>query len=1386
MKFRFAIDRGGTFCDVFWTRGQEHGVLKLLSEDPSYQSAPIEGIRRVLEAVTGERYPRGEPMRTDAIESVRMGTTVATNALLERKGARTALLVTAGFADVLHIGSQARPLIFDLKVQCPTNLYEAVVEVEERLVLVKQGETPAILEGTAVVTGTTGEKLHVLRSPDVAAVRAALLPLKAAGITSIAIAFLHAATYGGHEAAVAAVARELGFEHVSVSHEVMPMVKLVPRGFTAVADAYLTPHIQRYIKSFKGGFVGGLSDVSNGAAKLLFMQSDGALCDVKAFSGHRAILSGPAGGVIGFASTAWDACGKQPLVAFDMGGTSTDVARFHGQLEHTFESVTAGVTIMSPQLDVNTVAAGGGSRLFYRSGLYVVGPESAGAHPGPVCYRKGGMLAITDANLLLGRIVPDVFPHIFGPLEDEPLDADASRAAFQAIADEIQASTGVTQSLDEIAAGFIAVANEAMCRPIRTLTQMRGFDLSQHVLACFGGAGPQHACGVAAALGVKAIFISAFSSVLSAYGIALADVVQEAQEPSMLTLARAGATPPEGVVPRGVEGGPVDDALASALAAASPSALPAGIAAELARRVQALTASAVSSLSSASVDVEVFLNLRFVGTDTAVMTLCPPVDAQQSGGEGSGSIGLAPGSYFSSADLLGSSGVTLLQAAVEAAPTRFVRSYKREFGFMLRGRDIIVDDVRVRASARDPHVSSPATSVVDAKAPALPLPTPSFFQSAYFPGGSKRVSAPVFMLPDLTAGHIVAGPALLLDKQSTLVVDPGFTARIVGRGDVYITADGKEGSDEGTAAPSVASAVASPTATAALEVAIGAVKEDPVRLSVFGHRFMGIAEQMGRTLQRTSISTNIKERLDYSCAIFGPDGGLVANAPFIPVHLGAMQDAVRFQLNHWGAGGISEGDVLVSNHPQLAGGSHLPDITVISPVFEDGRVAFFVASRGHHADIGGIAPGSMPPHSTSLAEEGAAIVAFKLVRNGVFDEAGVTALLLAPAAVPGCTGSRNLPDCISDLRAQVAANTRGITLVGELIEEQGLPVVVAYMRFIQAAAERAVRAMLKEFAAKCSGGSGAVTVTAEDFLDDGSPIRLQITIDGRDGSAVFDFTGTGSQVRGNLNAPRAVTYSAVIYCLRSMIGLDVPLNQGCLSPVKFVIPEGSLLHPDETAAVVGGNVLTSQRVVDVVLKAFRACAASQGCMNNLTFGTDAAPSFGFYTTLAGGAGAGPGWHGRSGVHSHMTNTRITDVEILERRYPVVLQQFRLRSGSGGAGRWTGGEGLVYDLLFRRSLQASILSERRALQPYGMAGGGPGARGLNTLIARSGRRVNVGGKASLSVAAGDRLLIETPGGGGYGPSDDGQAPPSGGETLRPELAGRAGGSLAALATAQADF
>ncbi|VVA20613.1 PREDICTED: 5-oxoprolinase [Prunus dulcis] len=1256
-KLRFCIDRGGTFTDVYAEiPGQPDGqVLKLLSVDPSnYDDAPVEGIRRILEEFTGKKISRASKIPTDKIEWIRMGTTVATNALLERKGERIALCVTRGFRDLLQIGNQARPKIFDLTVSKPSNLYEEIIEVDERVELANDNQDSS---SASLVKGVSGEMVKVVKPIDVETLKPLLQGLLEKGISCLAVVLMHSYTYPQHEVAVERLAESLGFRHVSLSSALTPMVRAVPRGLTASVDAYLTPVIKEYLSGFMSKFDEGVEKVN-----VLFMQSDGGLAPESRFSGHKAVLSGPAGGVVGYSQTLFGLETEKPLIGFDMGGTSTDVSRYAGTYEQVLETQIAGAIIQAPQLDISTVAAGGGSKLKFQFGAFRVGPESVGAHPGPVCYRKGGELAVTDANLVLGYVIPDYFPSIFGPNEDEPLDIRATRDEFDKLASQInsyrksQDPSAKDMTVEEIALGFVNVANETMCRPIRQLTEMKGHETRNHALACFGGAGPQHACAIARSLGMKEVLIHRFCGILSAYGMGLADVVEEAQEPYSAVYS-----------------------LESVQEASHREAI---LLSQVRQKLQE------QGFRDENMTTETYLNLRYEGTDTSIMVKKRITE------DGRGC------NY----DL------------------DFVELFQQEYGFKLLNRNILICDVRVRGVG----VTNILKPLALERTSCSPKVEGNY--KVYFGNGWQET--PLYKLEKLGYGHIMAGPAIIMNGNSTVIVEPNCKAIITKYGNIKIEIDST-----------------SSTMKVVEKVA------NVVQLSIFNHRFMGIAEQMGRTLQRTSISTNIKERLDFSCALFGPDGGLVANAPHVPVHLGAMSSTVRWQINYWGHN-LSEGDVLVTNHP-CAGGSHLPDITVITPVFDNGKLVFFVASRGHHAEIGGITPGSMPPFSKSIWEEGAALKAFKLVEKGIFQEEGITRLLRFPCSdelAQKIPGTRRLQDNLSDLRAQVAANKRGITLIKELIEQYGLDTVQAYMTYVQLNAEEAVREMLKSVAARVlsqpssSGDRSSVTIEEEDYMDDGSIIHLKLTIDSDKGEANFDFSGTSPEVYGNWNAPEAVTAAAVIYCLRCLVDVDIPLNQGCLAPVKIYIPPGSFLSPSDKAAVVGGNVLTSQRITDVVLTAFQACACSQGCMNNLTFGDE---TFGYYETIGGGSGAGPTWDGTSGVQCHMTNTRMTDPEIFEQRYPVLLHKFGLRENSGGVGYHRGGDGLVREIEFKRPIVVSILSERRVHTPRGLKGGKDGARGANFLITQDKRRVYLGGKNTVEVQPGEILQILTPGGGGWG-------------------------------------
>ncbi|KAF7547915.1 hypothetical protein G7046_g8858 [Stylonectria norvegica] len=1280
---RIAIDRGGTFCD-FWASvpGQKDDIVfKLLSVSPEeYPDAPTEGIRQILEQATGKVFPRGEPIALDDVESIRMGTTVATNALLERKGRRVALVTTQGFRDLLVIGTQARPHIFDLSVEKLDQLYEKVLEVNERVTFEAATEDPNSppidMNDSSLTKCVTGEVIRILQMPDLDAIQKDLQSLWDEGFRDLAIAFMHSYAYPDHELAVADLARSMGFR-MAVSCQLQPSIKVVTRAQSAAADAYLSPITTEYLDSFAKGFRGEFKDEHGN--KLLISQSDGGLTTFSKFTGLRAILSGPAGGVVGFSRTCYDAEEGTPAIGFDMGGTSTDVSRYGGSLEYVFESTVAEVTIQSPQLDINTVAAGGGSILAWRNGLFNVGPESAGANPGPACYGKGGPLTVTDANQFLGRIVPTFFPR--------PLDVEAVKAKFETLAAEINAerSTASPITPEEVAMGFISVANAAMTRPIRALSEGRGYETAAHNLASFGGAGGQHAVAIARDLGISRILIHKYSSILSAYGMALADVVVEMQEPTSMIFHTQPTT---------------EATLQQRFA-------------KLKRKVSEALKS--QGLGSNVIDYEYYLNMRYEGTDTALMTAEPERKT---------------GKTFADA---------------------FTERHQREFGFT-QEREIRIDDIRVKGIGRSSEtaVASPFVELKNIN----PILTNKTSESCkvYFENEGWR-HTPVYFLGDLQSGYQIDGPAMILDKTQTIVLDPASRATILHE---YVVVDlldlNKKKADTNVV--------------------------DPILLSVFGHRFMSVAEQvsnftsrnlntavvMGQTLQKTSVSTNIKERLDYSCAVFSSVGGLVANAPHIPGHLGSMSTAIAYQANRYPKGQLKRGDVLLSNHP-MAGGTHLPDLTVTTPVFADGgedenEILFFAASRGHHADIGGITAGSMPPNSTELWQEGAAVESFKMVNQGVFDEEGLTKILFDdPARYEGCSGTRNLEDNIADLKAAVAANERGIQLIQSLIREYTWPVVQFYMEAIQANAEAAVRTLLKDFAKRFQGND----LWAIDYMDDGSPLELRVNIDEEHGSALFDFTGSGLEALNNLNTPIAVTVSAIIYCLRCMLLVDIPLNQGCLAPIKVVCPENSILAPNLKAATVASNTETSQRLIDLIFKAFQVCGASQGTSNNLTFGYggkdadgNVTRGFGYYESIGGGSGAGADWEGQSGSHVHFTNTRMTDPETLERRYPVILREFSIRTGSGGAGLHRGGDGLVRDIEFRRAMEVNVLSERRVYAPYGMAGGQPAKRGLNLWVRHyedegpeATRTINMGGKAKAFMNKGDRIIVMTPGGGGYG-------------------------------------
>jgi 5-oxoprolinase (ATP-hydrolysing) len=1189
-SWHFAIDRGGTFTDCIGVDpdGELH-TAKVLSSD----AAPVEAIRAIL-----ERHAALAPGAALPACRVRLGTTVATNALLERRGVPVCLVANRGLGDVVAIGTQERPELFSLAIRRPPPLHARVVEVAGRI-------------------GAGGERVEAL---DLDAARQALLAAREAGVDSVAISLIHAHAHPADEAELAALAAELGFAHVVCGHEIARELGLLARAETACVDAYLTPLLRRHIEALR---------VALGAeSPLELMQSSGGLTDPERFRGPTALLSGPAGGVVGAARVA-RAAGHERAIGFDMGGTSTDVCLIQDDaVERTFETLVGGVRVKAPMLRVHTVAAGGGSLCRFDGFRLTVGPESAGALPGPLCYghAEARELALTDVNLALGRVQPDRFP--FG------LDRKRAQAALAKLAGELDRA-GHALGGDELAAGFVAVANASMAQAIAEVSVARGVDPRDGALVGFGGAAGQHVCALARELGIETVLLHPLAGVLSAWGIAGAELAWDGQRDA--GRVALGAAPPESVRR---DWAALEREARAALVAQG------GLAGEI--------------------RIERLLDLRYAGTETALAIPEP-----------------ASGDFAAA----------------------FVAEHAARFGYTRPGRRIEIATARL--SARVPSPARPPDAATAAPVSANTAPAePLRHERVWFPGVG-RVPAPIYAREALHPGARLQGPALVLEDTGTLVLDPGFSAELGPEG-ILVLRD-----------------LAGQVRPAELERG----QPDPVRLEVFGNRFMSIAERMGAVLRNTSVSTNIKERLDYSCAVFDASGGLVANAPHIPVHLGAMAETVRAVRARFPR--LAEGDCVVTNDP-AAGGSHLPDVTVVSPVFAGGaEPAFYVASRGHHADIGGTTPGSMPADSRSLAEEGVLIPPMPLVEGGRLAEERILELLTGaphPARAPA--------DNLAELEAMVAANRAGDALLCELAAAHGRERVAATMRELQAAAASKVAREIGRLA----DGVHAF----RDCMDDGTPVCVRIEVAGE--RMTIDFAGTGAVHPGNLNAPRAVVQAAVIYVLRALVAERIPLNGGCLDPVEIRVPPGSLLDPPAGAAVVGGNVETSQRVVDVLLGALGLAAASQGTMNNVAFG-DA--SFGYYETIGGGAGGGEGFAGASGVHTHMTNTRITDAEVLETRHPVRVLEFRLRRGSGGAGRWPGGDGLVRRYEFLSAVEVSILSERRARAPFGLAGGLPGAAGRNAVLRRDGSSEALGGHARLRLEPGDQLLVETPGGGGFG-------------------------------------
>lgn len=1197
--WNFWIDRGGTFTDVV-ARAPDGNLQtrKLLSVNPEqYADAVVEGIRRILGVPNG-------PLPAGLVEDVRMGTTVATNALLERKGEPTLLAITRGFGDALRIGWQARPELFVREIVLNDQLYDRVVEIDERV--------------------TTGGQID--RPLDEERARADLTAAHAAGLRAVAIVLVHGWRFTDHETRLAKIAREVGFEQVSVSHEIGALIKLIGRGDTTVADAYLSPILRAYVER-----VG--SDLGPDTP-LQFMQSSGGLTAADAFRGKDAILSGPAGGVVAMVETA-KAAGFDRAIGFDMGGTSTDVSHFAGEYERTSDAVVAGVRLRAPMLSIHTVAAGGGSICRFEGGRLRVGPESAGAVPGPAAYRRGGPLTVTDCNVMLGKLSPDFFPAVFGPDADQPLDVGVVRTRFEALAAEVSTATGRTTTPGELAEGLVTIAVQNMAEAIRKISIQRGYDVTRYVLNCFGGAGGQHACLVADALGMTKVLLHPFAGVLSAYGMGLAEVraIRQATEAAPLDPAR-------------------DAVLAARIADLSAAAR-----ADL--EAQGFAPDAVSTVARAEI--------KFAGSDTPLIVPFGPAAA-------------------------------MAQA--------FEDLHRRRFGFFAEDKALVVETLEVEAvghSGQTPSASLAPTTTGMLEAVAEPTVRMA---------GQARPT-PVYRREALTPGVAVDGPAILLEDTGTTVVEPGWRATVDDRANLLLER-----------------VVPLPA-----RVAIG-TDVAPIMLEVFNSRFMACAEQMGEALRATAYSVNIKERLDFSCAVFDATGALIANAPHIPVHLGSMGESIRTVIASRG-GRMNRGDVYMLNAP-YNGGTHLPDITVIMPVFleADDAPAFFVAARGHHADVGGTTPGSMPASSRTVDDEGVLIDDFLLVDAGRLRDAETRALFAS-----GRYPSRNVDQNMADLKAQIASCTRGADELIRMTQEFGRPVVSAYMSHIQDNAEEAVR---RAIAALKPG------VFAYE-MDDGAVIRVRIDVDAANRSAIVDFTGTSEQRPTNFNAPLSITRAATLYVFRTLVDDAIPLNEGCLKPIKLIVPEGSMLNPRYPAAVVAGNVETSQAVVDSLYGALGVLAASQGTMNNFTFGDDARQ---YYETIAGGSGAGlnsdgRGFGGTSAVQTHMTNSRLTDPEVLETRFPVLLEEFSIRRGSGGAGRWTGGDGAVRRVRFLEPMTAAILSNRRRVPPFGAHGGQPGATGVNRIERSDGTVELLASTAEVAMAPGDVFVIETPGGGGFG-------------------------------------
>ena len=1204
-KWFFAVDRGGTFTDIIGlSPSNKIHTSKILSESSSYSDPVVEGIRNILNLSENDRLP------SHKIERIRIGTTVATNALLERKGSNTALLITQGFADLLEIGNQARPELFDLSIIKPEQLYSSVLEVRERL----------------------DAKGNVVQNLDEIRLEKDLRSLYSSETKSLAIVLMHSWKNPIHEDRCYDIAKKVGFENISISSRLMPIIKIVGRGQTTVVDSYLYPVLREYILSLN-------SELGN--VPIEFMQSSGGLTDGLMLTGKDAILSGPAGGAIGSASVG-RINNYDSIIGFDMGGTSTDVSRYDGDFSRIMEIEAGGINFQASSLDIKTVAAGGGSKIWFDGRKLQVGPESSGAIPGPVCYGLDGDLAITDANLILGRINPDFFPSVFGPDHNQKLSIEHTEKEFRILCSNVNDNTQTNLSIEKLALGFVDIANEKMAAAIKEISVSRGYDVRNHVLVCFGGAAPQHCCGIARILGIKKIVIHPLSSLLSAYGIANAEQFRYGLK-SLVTKFDSES---------------YSTAISELELMQSP----------LIEELENL------GISSSHITSNYFLDLRVLGTDSSI---------------------------------------TIPVSVIDKMHSMFEEKHRNLFGFSPVG-ELEITNVRLEVIGSREGIDESSLISISSK------PEPIDYCEVYF--DNQFMDSPIYSKDSLPQGFELLGPSIIHDPNSTVVIDPGFKATINEFGHIIIEQEklyNSQISDD----------------------------KDPVSLEIFSNLFMSAAEQMGHTLQNTAHSVNIKERLDFSCALFDSEGNLVANAPHVPVHLGAMGESVKSIILS-NEGKMKDGDFYLINNPHK-GGSHLPDLTVIAPVFSSSKKPiFYAASRGHHADIGGITPGSIPPFSTTIQEEGIVIDNFCIVDGGKLMEKEFENLLKSSKHP-----ARNIEERKFDINAQIAAVRKGIMEIESLISKYSLSTVQSYMQYIREDSAEAISDALADYLSD----EQAKESTFEDFLDNGSKIAVRINIT-KDHErhppcrAIVDFSGTSPQMENNLNAPIAVTKAAVLYAFRLLVNRNIPLNSGCLDQIDIIIPEGSLLNPDENAAVVGGNVETSQRITDVLLGALGIAAASQGTMNNFVFGSDDDTGKQYYETIAGGSGAIDGSDGASGVQVHMTNTRSTDPEILEHRFDEIrLDSFRIRKGSGGLGKNRGGNGVVREITFLEPRKVSIVSERREMPPYGMSGGEPASCGRNSLINKLGEEIDLGGKSERIVKPGERIIIRTPGGGGFGSS-----------------------------------